>query len=139
MNGWLAGYRYSRWNELPNQQNAYFLECCSHRGCVMGIVTNVSNRALQMQRSTMRTWEGMGNFGNAIAASLTQRKTGKVYFLMQKMRVFSSILCKCWFFFIYNKRLVSKIHRKQPKQTTESPENSLVPWHFSSKADLVQR
>lgn len=42
------------------------------------IVTNVSKRLLQMNRTTVKMWQQMAEWGDAIAASLTGRKTGRL-------------------------------------------------------------
>lgn len=53
-------------------------DCHPHPALMLpaSIITNVSKRAMQMQRSIVKIWEEMGNFGNAIAAKLAERKTG---------------------------------------------------------------
>ncbi|XP_055322421.1 uncharacterized protein LOC129578217 [Sitodiplosis mosellana] len=52
------------------------------------IYTNVSKRVLQMQRKIMRTWEEMRDQGDAIAAILTQRNSGRL--VSKKQRFFKT-------------------------------------------------
>lgn len=70
--------------KFPRRTKAYRYKQCSNcrpnpiLELPTRIVTNVSNRALQMQRTIMKVWKEMANMGNAIAAALTSSNTDRL-------------------------------------------------------------
>ncbi|XP_055295689.1 uncharacterized protein LOC129565154 [Sitodiplosis mosellana] len=76
---WTKSKRYKKCNDCQPDERV---------GLPRTIYTNVSKRVLQMQRKIMRTWEEMRDQGDAIAAILTQRNSGRL--VSKKQRFFKT-------------------------------------------------
>lgn len=70
--------RFPRWTKPKRFKKCDNCIPDEHLGLPEMIVTNVSKRALQMYRATIRVWQEMAEQGDAIAAILTQRDTGRL-------------------------------------------------------------